>query len=578
MVAPEQAPFAAVLAAELGARLPRLLFAAVDLFPLAGGEAGGGVSVLAVRAEPVHQRLDAGTAAQLRCLVLNGQPVQSEERLLRLCVTGAGWTSGDEVPVRVCWHDVADFASQLLKGNPSCVEALASEDPPLYAAPEWSALREAFGRSSCNALLSGKTYRNACSGAVMRLARLSSKTKKQGERQAEIESVEEGVAADRLGTPAAVAAAALLRRAVGGGLCEALSARLAELVENSEDHKGEWSALASDIMLAAKGLPHATAELPARAVHAWVDGVRREDFRAFASQCGAEAAPTPPPDRRSLDALGPAWAGRLDAAWPQGAELAFMAQTGSFMYDLQVPSSDSDFSFVFLASPEDLASCTPPPTEFHRHSEASFASAKTGEVEYSGKELGSFLLELAKGNPRNIEFLFTEKPHFSSPVWQELRARRQGFITLRCARQYLGFIADRLSRASRELEACTPAGEALDEASARRVSKWLYHGYHKLFELARILEAGRPSVALAGNERNFVLEIRLQPPGTRKQAEMCLAEAEGRLRELSTRLDSAGAVAALPEEVDAEALIAWLRSIRARQAAAATQVSDAHAA
>ena len=28
---------------------------------------------------------------------------------------------------------------------------------------------------------------------------------------------------------------------------------------------------------------------------------------------------------------------------------------------------------------------------------------KAGEIEYSGKEIGTFVLELAKGNPRNIE-------------------------------------------------------------------------------------------------------------------------------------------------------------------------------
>ena len=78
---------------------------------------------------------------------------------------------------------------------------------------------------------------------------------------------------------------------------------------------------------------------------------------------------------------------------------------------------------------------------------AGFGADKRGEIEYSGKELGNFVVELAKGNPRNIELLYTDKPCTVGSVWQELKDMRRSFLTLRCADQYLGFISDRLKKA-----------------------------------------------------------------------------------------------------------------------------------
>ena len=59
-----------------------------------------------------------------------------------------------------------------------------------------------------------------------------------------------------------------------------------------------------------------------------------------------------------------------------------------------------------------------------------FAADKAGEVEYAGKELALFLAELAKGNPKNVEPLFTRAPRRSvheSAVWPALRSRRARF-------------------------------------------------------------------------------------------------------------------------------------------------------
>jgi len=524
------------------------------------------VAVLAV--------LDAAVLEQLDCLVSGRAPGRNAERLLnfRLPAAGGGGTWPGGVPVTVCWHDAADFATQLLKANPSCLEALASEEPPLHAGEEWAALRASFGRGACAALLGGKTYRNACAGAALRLVRRQRERQAQGlgAAQEEAGEEEEAAGAELLAGRQLRAVAELCSRACAGGLDAALLARVEAMAARAEPRKAEWREAASDAMRLTKGLPHAAGELPAGAVEAWLEGVRRDDFRAFAAACldAAPAAPLAPPAGQDLAALAPGWSERLAGAWPRGAELAFMAQTGSFMYNLQLPSSDCDFSIVFLADPEALAGRAPPAAEFHHHVEASFAADKRGEVEYSGKELGPFLLELAKGNPRNVELLFTERPHVAGPPWRELRARRRSFLTLRCARQYLGFVADRLRRAELELESLGAAA-AWAEQAGKKCSKWLYHAHHRLFELRRVLSGAEPVVALEGQERELVMGLRLRPPASPAEARAQLAEAEARLQDVGRQLETATAEGRLPEEVDAGALAAWLRSTRAWQASRA---------
>jgi len=140
-----------------------------------------------------------------------------------------------------------------------------------------------------------------------------------------------------------------------------------------------------------------------------------------------------------------------------------------------------------------------------------FATDKKGVIEYSGRELGSFITLLAKGNPKNVELLFSNKPAHRSWAWKELLGARHCFLTLRCAKQYLGFISERLFRARDVLK----AGEGDNDDLLSRggeFSKLLYHATHKMLDLGRILQGGCPVVTLSGEERQMVLKIRLQRP------------------------------------------------------------------
>mmetsp|Transcript_16797 Transcript_16797/g.47978 ORF Transcript_16797/g.47978 Transcript_16797/m.47978 type:complete len:638 (+) Transcript_16797:51-1964(+) len=581
---------ASFITTELVKQIPRLVFAAVDPFPLAGGSlVSDGLVVLAVRAVPVSDRLDAATEAQLACVTdAEAGPLQKQARLLELRVPRRSGQGKDVLRVSVCWHDIVDFVSLLLRGNPSCVEVVASMEPPLYSSREWLALRTLFGSASCEALLAGSTYRNACAGAAMKLtaqkgagknSKMAKQRERKGEENAEHTTVQGGGHEECLSRSEQRAVAALCKRAAAPlGAGEELHRRMEHLVMGGESRKGCWFDLAFNLMAAAKGVPHAASELPIEAVEAWADEIRREDFSAFARESALRLSGSEDPleSGMSLQGLPDDWSARLAPVWPEGAELAFLAQTGSFLYDVQMPSSDCDFSIVFIARVEGTLGRIPPPAQFEHHVHAAFASDKSGEIEYSGRELSFFLVELAKGNARNVELLFTDKPHLSSPVWLELRARRRSFLTLRCARQYMGFISERLQRAAAEV-AVDSARSAFDEAAGKRVSKCLYHAYHKLFELRRILAGGDPAVALHGEEREFVLDLRARPPESLQAAQSSIASAEAEREKLLRLLDDAHASARLPREVDAASLVSWLRSVRRRQAAATAGAGAAQA-
>lgn len=544
----------AEIAHQLITRLPRLIFAGFDHFPLAGGEkavmsaSSTQLHILAVRAVPIRERLYENIREKLEKLA-SGQPIQESARILQLQIEG-------NITLVVCWHDVADFAFQLLKGSPSCVEALDSTEEPLYASKEWVALRESFPHSARQAIFQGKRYRCACAGPMLSLI-----GGKGAGSKAKLKSKKSAVELDKEPLSKCIqdVCISLGRRACAEDVEDALRTMVEDIALSSTASRSVFFDVAARLMQAASKVQDAAKELPIAAVDEWVDAIRHDDFQCFAAE-SQKGNLTP----LITAGLPSEWAARLRNTWPEGADLVFMAQTGSFLYDLHTASSDSDYSIIFLSPVEDIAGRTPPPIEFNFHANGEFGSDKAGEIEYTGKELAGFIVELAKGNARNVELLFTDKPHETSTVWQELRDRRRDFLTLRCAAQYLGFIADRLHKAAPEIE-LLGAGE---DGAGKRFSKCLYHAWHKIFELKRILHGDKPVVALKGDEHCFVMNLRLWPPRSCDEARTILDEAKANYSKLGDELDASRASGALPEEVDADKLAEWLRSIRERQAAA----------
>mmetsp|Transcript_46292 Transcript_46292/g.110158 ORF Transcript_46292/g.110158 Transcript_46292/m.110158 type:complete len:986 (-) Transcript_46292:161-3118(-) len=250
----------------------------------------------------------------------------------------------------------------------------------------------------------------------------------------------------------------------------------------------------------------------------------------------------------------------LEGLLPRNSEVVLMQQVGSFMYDLQIESSDKDFRVLYLVPPEGLLGLQAPKRQFSRHVDKGFGADKRGEIEYSGEELGDFVAELARGNPRNVELLFSKKAAWRGWAWQELRTARRCFLTLRCVAQYLGFVTERLKK----LKAIIDDPDKFGEGKAAEASKLLYHAHHKLLEAQRILALQEPTVQLKGAEREKVMHLRMQRVGSVQELPDLYAEADTLRRSLLGDMDAATTEKRLPTEVDAQALIAWLRSIRRR--------------
>ena len=151
---------------------------------------------------------------------------------------------------------------------------------------------------------------------------------------------------------------------------------------------------------------------------------------------------------------------------------------------------------------------------------------------------------------------------------------RREFITQRCVNQYLGFISDRLHKVRRLLEQHTADGTGLPAEHEDAVAKLLYHAFHKLFDLERIVAYDDPLVRLddGSPERDFIMKVRTNRPLAGDFAPALLVSKADALREACVTAravnDAARAAAGIPvrsNEVDLAVMTRLLESIRRRK-------------
>eukprot|EP00541_Cyclophora_tenuis_P019019 CAMPEP_0116560770 /NCGR_PEP_ID=MMETSP0397-20121206/11187_1 /TAXON_ID=216820 /ORGANISM="Cyclophora tenuis, Strain ECT3854" /LENGTH=200 /DNA_ID=CAMNT_0004086789 /DNA_START=234 /DNA_END=833 /DNA_ORIENTATION=- len=187
-------------------------------------------------------------------------------------------------------------------------------------------------------------------------------------------------------------------------------------------------------------------------------------------------------------------------------------------------------------------------------------------------ELLDYLRTLVKGNPNAVELLFADNNkddddalHCTSWIWEELRARRRTFLTSQCAGQYVGYIGSHLARAKKLVNKNNNKNSKIVD-NPQAFSKAMYHVFHKLLELRRILDGQDLHVALRGKEREFVYAIRttqdelqgdLAPKVLLKKADSMLA----RLREQKRKKDFVGGGG---PELSHEDVEQWCLSVRTR--------------
>lgn len=558
---------------ELARRLPGLLFAAIDRWPLAGGLdaaletcATPRYFVVAIRNVPAAERLDAVAAAELAA-ICGSKEAPSRQLVLDL--------EGSQLVVQ--WHESSAFKNFVLKGTPSCVEALANPGVVLHESEEWSDLKSALvaDNDGLKFLLCSHGYLKVCMNTAQGLLQKAGGAGRSKSKAANVAGGNAAQGAVTLGL-ARVLADILVRAGQGCGAPQ--YAEEAQQLEARREAAVEvWRELYSRIAARLGGADEKSIHL-SKEMERWCGELRDTAFQAWLAElkrdppspCPLEAwlarrtqagyACPAPAQPRAGGGMDTETRKMLEGVLPQGAEVALMQQTGSFMYDLHVASSDKDFRVYFLAGPEQLLGLHPPRSDIQHHVNRGFAADKRDDVEYHLQELGLWVADVAKGNPNCVELLFSGKDAVESPVWQELRRACGCFLTMRCAKQYLGFATECVKKLERKLR----EPDLVSGCKAAEFSKLLYHAYHKLLELRRILRGEAPSVALVGEEREKVLGCRHWRLTSVDDARQRYEELASERRALCDELNRAEAEDRLPAEVDAEALLAWLHGVRAR--------------
>lgn len=207
---------------------------------------------------------------------------------------------------------------------------------------------------------------------------------------------------------------------------------------------------------------------------------------------------------------------------------------GSHSHDTQLPSSDVDYTGVYVAYNKDLLGLHPP------------SDTLTGnKPDYQIHEVKKFCDLLIKGNPVIIEMLFTDRFMWSDPKWKPLYDNRKLFLSESVVKQYLGYSQAQLQRFRHSKPVHSKGGVAGE--------KWCYHMVRVAWDAERIATGGEPKTWKDGEEKEKLMAIRTGVWTT----EQAIKEAE----ETIARID-AKKPWPIPEKASEKFLNDWLLWIR----------------
>jgi hypothetical protein len=232
-----------------------------------------------------------------------------------------------------------------------------------------------------------------------------------------------------------------------------------------------------------------------------------------------------------MEALDPiAWSKNIEMrGW-----LLFSKVWGSWSHDTQLPTSDVDYTGVYVAYNKDLLGLHPP------------ADTLTGnKPDYQIHEVKKFCDLLLKGNPGIIEMLFTERMKWSELKWAPLYEARKLFLSANVVRQYLGYSVAQLQRLRH--------GKSVHSTGGVPGEKWCYHMVRVAWDAERIAEGGEPKVWKDGEEKDKLMAIRTGAWST----EQAVREAEETIARIDARKPWP-----IPERANEKFLNNWLLSIR----------------
>ena len=273
----------------------------------------------------------------------------------------------------------------------------------------------------------------------------------------------------------------------------------------------------------------------------WLADLRRQD---------TIITPHPPPVPSALELLtkvshevGP----KLEKVDP--SQILMLTRCGSYSYGLNLPSSDTDYLIVFVTPSEQYLSAFTASTETLEN------RGKDVEIEFCAYELRLFIHQLLKGSIPIFELLLNDQLDYAAPLWGELRANRHKLVTEKLLVQFFGFIHEHLQPIRK--------GKYADDAKKRR--KLFYQAFHKLGLLERLMEGDIPPLRPQGEERDFIMRIRMGPLEGELSEQNLLHIADKRLHKLNE--DLLARESRFPEIGDRAFLLDWSLEVRGFQRA-----------
>lgn len=170
----------------------------------------------------------------------------------------------------------------------------------------------------------------------------------------------------------------------------------------------------------------------------------------------------------------------------------FMQVAGSTAYGLAVEGSDVDYVGVYVA-----------PTRAVLGLGDVLGTATTGDdakPDATVHEVGKFAMLLLKGNPSLLETLYVADDYEAADLWEELRERRQAFLSERAVKQILGFCQGQMRR----LE----ANGGLRRGKRGADAKWAYHMLRLVGYAESIVAGDEITVRAIGATRDRLLAVR----------------------------------------------------------------------
>ena len=271
----------------------------------------------------------------------------------------------------------------------------------------------------------------------------------------------------------------------------------------------------------------------------WLADLRRQD---------TIITPQPPPAPSALQLLtsviqqvGP----KLEGMDP--SQIVMLTRCGSFSYGLTLPSSDTDYMVVFVTPAEKYLSAFTAPTETLEN------RGKEVEIEFCAYELRLFIHQLLKGSIPIFELLLNDQLDYAAPLWGELRANRHKLVTEKLLVQFFGFIQEHLR----------PIRKGKYSEDAKKRQKLFYQAFHKLGLLERLMDGDIPPLRPQGEEREFIMRVRMGPLEGDLSEQSLLQIADERLAKLED--DLIARERRFPEIGDRQFLLDWSLKVRGFQ-------------